>query len=194
MTFSEKWIYFVASSNRMGGFFRQFFAFWIKSYVFCVHHFWKLGKILFRKIFWTILVSHFFMHGAIFLADTADLVFSLLSGQGICSSVFQQNRSFFAQKLANEGLAQKNERFAHSLIFGERPEWLLTITVLISSEQPEQIAHGDSFLVSNLSDLLTLLISCEWPEWFAHIAHQKRGNDRIAHFCIKKAYTKHTKK
>ena len=38
---------------------------------------------------------------------------------------------------------KKKEQFAHSLIFGE---------------QPEQIAHSRSILVSNLSDLLTSLI------------------------------------
>ena len=32
------------------------------------------------------------------------------------------------------------------------------LTSLISSERPEQIAHGCSFLVSEMSDLLTLLI------------------------------------
>ena len=40
----------------------------------------------------------------------------------------------------------KNERFARALIFGERPE---------------QFAHGHSFLVSNLSKLLTPLTKKE---------------------------------
>ena len=48
---------------------------------------------------------------------------------------------------------QKNERFAHSLIFGERPEGF---------------AHDRSFLVSNLSDSLTSLT-------------RKRGNEQITH-------------
>ena len=39
----------------------------------------------------------------------------------------------------------------------------------------EQIAHGHSFLVSDLSDSLTLLIFGERPERFFHIAHQKKG-------------------
>ena len=65
------------------------------------------------------------------------------SGLGICSSVFWANCSFFAQNWANERFAQKNEQFTHSLTFGERPE---------------QIAHGHSFLVSDLSDSLTSLI------------------------------------
>ena len=53
------------------------------------------------------------------------------------------NRSFFAKKWANERFAQKKERFAHLLIFGERPE---------------QFAHGRSFMLSDLSDSLTSLI------------------------------------
>ena len=39
-----------------------------------------------------------------------------------------------------------------------------------------------SFLVSDLSDLLTSLIFGERPERFAHIPHQKRGNERIVNF------------
>ena len=43
-----------------------------------------------------------------------------------------------------------------------------------------------SFLVSNLSDSLTLIIFGEQPETFPHIAHQKRGNELIANFLSKK--------
>ena len=52
-----------------------------------------------------------------------------IPGLGIRSSDFRANRSFFAQKGANERFAPKNERFApknerftHLLIFGELPE------------------------------------------------------------------------
>ena len=80
----------------------------------------------------------------------------------------------------NERFAQKKELFAHSLIFGELPE---------------RIAHGCSLLVSDLSDLLTSLIFGERPERCTHIAHQKRGNEKTAHFLNKKkTYTKHTEK
>ena len=41
----------------------------------------------------------------------------------------------------NEGFAQQNKQFAHSLIY---------------SEGPEQIAYSLSFDMSNLSDLLTV--------------------------------------
>ena len=48
--------------------------------------------------------------------------------------------------------------------------------------QPERITHGQSFLVSDLSDSPTLLIFGEQPQRFTHMAHQKRGNERLAHF------------
>ena len=92
---------------------------------------------------------------------------------GIRSSVFWANHSFFEKKWANERFVQKNEWFAHLLIFGERPE---------------RIAHGLSFVVCDLSDLLTSIIFGELPELFAHIAHQKWGNERIAHFFKEKTY------
>ena len=59
-------------------------------------------------------------------------------------------------------LSKSLKRFAYSLIFGERPE---------------RFAYGCSFLVDDLSDLLTSLIYGEPSERFAHIAHQKRGNE-----------------
>ena len=68
---------------------------------------------------------------------------------GIRSSVFWANHSFFAQKWANERFTQKNKQFAHSLIFGE---------------QPEQLAHGCSFWVSNLSKSL-MVTHFWWVTW-----------------------------
>ena len=67
------------------------------------------------------------------------------SGLGISSFDFRANRLFFVQKLANERFAQKMSdslirSFAHS------------------SERPERIAHGRSFLVIEMSDSLTSLI------------------------------------
>ena len=51
----------------------------------------------------------------------------------------------------------KNERFTNSLICVELPEWFC-LWSLIFGERPERITHDHSFLVSDLSDLLTLLI------------------------------------
>ena len=70
-------------------------------------------------------------------------------------------------KRANERFTQKNERFAHTLIY---------------HEHPERIAHSHSFVMSNLSNLLkvTLLSWATWaiclqhlicPEWSEQIAH-----------------------
>ena len=74
-------------------------------------------------------------------------------GLGIRSSVFWANRLFL----------RKNERMSNLL-----------------KKTSDSLIH--SFLVSNLSDLLTSLIFGERPEWFAHIAHKKRGNEWIANF------------
>ena len=74
-----------------------------------------------------------------------------------------------------------------------------SLTSLISSEQPERIAHGRSFLVSEMSDSLTSLIWFERNERFTHIAHQKRGNEQkwairsFFHYIFYKLYVKHTK-
>ena len=66
-------------------------------------------------------------------------------GLGIRSWVFRANRSFFAQKYANEQFAQKNELFIHSLIFGERPE---------------RFSHTRSFTLSELSE--SLMVAHFW--------------------------------
>ena len=70
----------------------------------------------------------------------------------------------------------------HSLAHFWWVTWAIRSSSLISSECPEQIAHGYSFLVSDLSDSLTSPIFGEQPEQFTHIAHQKRGNERFTHF------------
>ena len=62
---------------------------------------------------------------------------------------FMSESLIFCKKLANEWLAKKTEWFAHSLIFGE---------------QPERIAHGCLFLVSDLSKLLKVAHFL-WATW-----------------------------
>ena len=71
---------------------------------------------------------------------------TLSSGPGIRSLVVSAKCSFLTKKLANGRFTKKTKRLVHSLIFGERPE---------------QITHGHSFLVSDLSDSLTSLIKKE---------------------------------
>ena len=95
-------------------------------------------------------------------------------GLGICSYDFRANRSFFAQKWANEWFTQKNERFTHSLIFGEWPERFAHDRTFPLSDVSKMliVAHFwwatwancsfRSFLVSDLSDLLTSLRGNEW--------------------------------
>ena len=71
--------------------------------------------------------------------------FAKFPGLGIRSFDFQANRSIFVQKLANEQFAQNNERFTHSLLFGERPE---------------RFAHDHSFPLSDLSE--SLMVAHFW--------------------------------
>ena len=70
---------------------------------------------------------------------------------------------FFAKKWANERFAQKT---AHSLIFGERPE---------------QFAHSRSFVLSDLTELLTVahLIWAIWAIW----ANERWAYERIPNLC-----------
>ena len=62
---------------------------------------------------------------------------------------FLSESHVFAKKWANKRFDQKHEQFAHSLIFGERPE---------------RFAHGCSFLVSNLSESL-MTAHFWWATW-----------------------------
>ena len=68
--------------------------------------------------------------------------------------------------------------------------WAIHSWSLIFAERPERINRGHSFLVSDLCNLLTLLIFGERPKWFAH---EKRGNEWIAQFFfnIQKTYQKY---
>ena len=75
----------------------------------------------------------------------------------------------------------RSKKMSNLLIFGEQHKAICS-WALIFGEWPVQIAHGGSFLVSDLSNLLKSLIFGKQPERFTHIAHQKRGNERIAHF------------
>ena len=75
----------------------------------------------------------------------------------------------------NERMSDSLKKMSHSLIHSFLvSEMSDTLTTLISSEHPEQIAHGRSFLVSVMSDSLTSLILFERNERFTHIAHKKK--------------------
>ena len=62
---------------------------------------------------------------------------------------FWAKHSFFVSERTNERFAKKTERFANSLIYYERPEW---------------ITHAHSFDMSDLSDLLTVT-HLSWAIW-----------------------------
>ena len=52
------------------------------------------------------------------------------------------------------------------------------------SEQIARFCEKMSNSLKKMSNLLTLLNFGERPKQFTHIAHQKRGNERITHFLI----------
>ena len=62
------------------------------------------------------------------------------AGLGIRSFHFRANRLFFVQKWANKRFAQKNDRFTHSLIFGEWNEWLTHI-----AHKKEEMSENEQF-------------------------------------------------
>ena len=75
------------------------------------------------------------------------------------------NHSFFVSERVNERFAQKNKQFAHALFYHERPEqiphgysffswatWGIRSRSLFCHEW---FAHSRSFVLSNLSELLT---------------------------------------
>ena len=65
------------------------------------------------------------------------------------SQICWANRLLFVSKRANERFAQKNEQFAHLLVYNERLE---------------RIAHGGSFDMSDLSNSLTVA-HLSWAIW-----------------------------
>ena len=74
----------------------------------------------------------------------------------------------------NEWMSDSLQKMSDSLICSFLvSEMSDSLTSLISSEGPEQIAHGCSFLVSKMSDSLTLLIWFEQNERFTHILTKK---------------------
>ena len=106
------------------------------------------------------------------------LNFSPASFQGweFAHLISERNARFLSKnERMSDSLKKISDSLIRSFLVSEMSDWL---TSLISSERPERIVHGRSFLVSQMSDLLTSLISSERPERFAHITHQKRGNER----------------
>ena len=118
--------------------------------------------------------------------------------RSVIQQTFQQGWEFahrFSERITHflrknermSDLLRKNELLAHLFIFGEQPEWFAhgpsflvsdLTEALIFGDQHERFAHIAHFWWA-LSDLLTLLI---FGEPWAHIGHQKWGNERIAHF------------
>ena len=106
----------------------------------------------------------------------------LFPGLGIRSSVFRVSETLVFCSKMNEWVIRSKKRAIHSFAHFWWETWAIQSWSLISSERPERIAHGRSFLVRDLRDLLKSLIFGEQPERFTHIAHKKRGNEQFAHF------------
>ena len=120
------------------------------------------------------------------------------SGLGICSSVFRANRSFSPKNEQMSDSLKKNERFTHLLIFGERPERFAHDRSFPLSDLSESlmVAHfwwvtwaicsHRSFLVSNLSDLLTsLILLSDLSDSLTLLTKKEEINDSLI-FSIKK--------
>ena len=95
---------------------------------------------------------------------------------------FPSESLFFCPKMSEWAICWK-KWVIHSFAHFWWVTWAIHSWSLISSERTEQITHGCSFLVSNLSDTLTSLIWFERNERFTHNAHQTRGNERKWAIC-----------
>ena len=95
---------------------------------------------------------------------------------------FPSESLIFYPKMSEWAIGSKKQPI-HSFAHFWWVTWAVCSRSLSSSERCEQIAHGRSFLVSDLSDWFTSLIVGERPERFTH---QKRGNERFALFLNKK--------
>ena len=85
-------------------------------------------------------------------------------------NLFLSESLVFLQKMSESEICSK-KRAILSLAHFWWATWVICSWLLIFGEQPKWITHGCSFLVSDLSNLLTLLNYGEWSERFAHIAN-----------------------
>ena len=108
----------------------------------------------------------------LFLSSVFLWLFGLFAPPGHIATLFLVRALYPEPRAGNSLIWFPSE----SLVFCPKMSDLLTS--LISSERPEQVTHGRSFLLSEMGDSLTSLIWFEQNERFIHIAHQKRGNEQ----------------
>ena len=115
----------------------------------------------------------------------------ILSSKIFCAQEFQMFAWLFLYSpwKAVQMQCQCSQRLCwHYVVTTKLQGWEFAHRFLRKNEQMSDLLKKmsnsliHSFLVIDLSDLLTLLIYGEQPERFAYIAHQKWGNERIAHF------------
>ena len=79
-----------------------------------------------------------------------------LQGWEFAKLISEQIAHFLSKnERMSNSLKKRGDSLIHSFLVSEMSN---SLTSLISSERPERIAHGCSFLVSEMSDLLTSLI------------------------------------
>ena len=94
-------------------------------------------------------------------------------GLGIRSSVFWVNSSFLAKKWATERFAREKKTiclFSHFWWV----TWAICSWSVVFVEQPERIAHSRSFVLSDLSEVLTVA-QLIWAKW----ANERWANEQI---------------
>ena len=99
----------------------------------------------------------------------------MIAGLGIHSSNFGANCLFFAKKVSKWGMGSIREWFAHSLIFGKLPEWF---------------AHNCSFLLSDLSESLTVTL-LSWETWAIRSLRSEEMSKSFSSFFTVKTYKKY---
>ena len=145
----------------------------------------KLGQTLLRGV-WKYgahlnldkkLLRGVWKYGAHLSVDKDSAEYSSVSRAGNSLIGFPSKSLDFCPKMSEWAIRSK-KWVIHSSAHFWWAKWAIRSRLLISSKRPEQIAHGRSFLVSEMSNSLTSLIWFERNERFTHIAHQKRGNER----------------
>ena len=97
----------------------------------------------------------------------------------------EQIARFFRQKLVNELFAQKNKQFAHSLIFGERPEqiahfWWATWAICSHSSLKKREWANRLFKKKHTKNVPKNKF-CQIFERFANLPIYHEQSERIAH-------------
>ena len=127
---------------------------WYNHYNFCFipqpHEIMKVLNLI--KI-----ESNWFLISASQKTSDSNMGESQLGRAGNSLIGFLSESLVFCEKMSKWAICSKEQAIRSFALFWWAT-WAIRSWSLIFGEQPEQITHGHSFLVSNLSDLLTSLI------------------------------------